>query len=102
MNFFVHTIMYTYYACTAYGLRPSRFMAMMVTTLQIVQMLGGLFVVSLVFKIKTMPDLPCQQSYGNLYLAFIVYTTFAALFVQFYIKAYFLNSKERCQHKKIE
>ncbi|VDK59816.1 unnamed protein product [Anisakis simplex] len=58
MNFFVHFIMYAYYACTAYGVRPSRSIAMSLTTLQIIQMIGGVTVTSLVYNIKTRTDLP--------------------------------------------
>uniref|UniRef100_A0A915AY29 Elongation of very long chain fatty acids protein n=1 Tax=Parascaris univalens TaxID=6257 RepID=A0A915AY29_PARUN len=100
MNFFVHAIMYSYYASTAYGFRPSRLIAMTLTTLQITQMLGGLTIVYLVYNIKTKTDLPCQQSMGNLLLSFIIYTTFAALFIQFYIKNYFISPKR--QQKKID
>ncbi|VDM45793.1 unnamed protein product, partial [Toxocara canis] len=100
MNYFVHSIMYTYYASTAYGFRPSRIMAMTLTTLQIVQMIGGLTIVYLVYNIKTKTDLPCQQSMGNLTLSFIIYITFAALFIQFYIKSYFISPKPR--HKKTD
>uniref|UniRef100_A0A0M3HHM7 Very-long-chain 3-oxoacyl-CoA synthase n=1 Tax=Ascaris lumbricoides TaxID=6252 RepID=A0A0M3HHM7_ASCLU len=49
--------MYSYYASTAWGFRPSRLIAMTLTTLQIVQMFGGLTIVYLVYNIKTKTDL---------------------------------------------
>ncbi|KHN74748.1 Putative fatty acid elongation protein 4 [Toxocara canis] len=68
MNYFVHGIMYAYYACASYGLHPSR----------------------------------CQQSMGNIYVGYLIYGSFALLFIKFYINAYFLRPKQRFKQKKIE
>ena len=43
VNFFVHAIMYTYYALRAAGVRVPRPIAMSITTVQIAQMVGGLW-----------------------------------------------------------
>ncbi|VDM26656.1 unnamed protein product [Toxocara canis] len=102
MNYFVHGIMYAYYACASYGLHPSRFIAMFVTTLQIVQMLGGITVNYLVHQIKLHETAPCQQSMGNIYVGYLIYGSFALLFIKFYINAYFLRPKQRFKQKKIE
>ncbi|KHN74736.1 Putative fatty acid elongation protein 4 [Toxocara canis] len=102
LNYFVHSVMYSYYASTAYGLRPSRTMAMLVTSLQILQMFVGVYIECLVFDYKARQNLPCQQSYGNITIGLIEFTSFAALFIHFYVKAYFLSPKERYQRKKID
>ncbi|VDD91954.1 unnamed protein product [Enterobius vermicularis] len=94
MNLFAHSIMYSYYACKAYGFKVPRFVAMMVTTVQTVQMLAGVFISYLVYRIKTETTLPCQQSMGNLYLAFFLYTTFAVLFIQFFAKTYMMKARK--------
>ncbi|VDK55234.1 unnamed protein product [Anisakis simplex] len=102
LNYFVHSVMYSYYACTAYGLRPSKKMAMLVTSLQIFQMFVGVAIECLVFDYKTRQKLPCQQSYGNITIGLIEYTSFAVLFIHFYVTAYYTKPKERFAHKKIE
>uniref|UniRef100_A0A915AZF4 Elongation of very long chain fatty acids protein n=1 Tax=Parascaris univalens TaxID=6257 RepID=A0A915AZF4_PARUN len=58
MNFFAHSLMYTYYAFTAAKLRPPRWISMGVTTVQIVQMLIGVTISAYVYKIKAKEHLP--------------------------------------------
>ncbi|KAK5979669.1 Elongation of very long chain fatty acids protein [Trichostrongylus colubriformis] len=94
MNYLAHSVMYTYYTFTAYGLRLPKWVSMSVTTIQTAQMLAGVAVSYIVYRIKTETDLPCQQSMVNLYLAFIIYVTFAVLFLQFFYKAYIAKSKK--------
>ncbi|XGW18467.1 hypothetical protein V3C99_002801 [Haemonchus contortus] len=92
MNYFAHSVMYTYYTFTAYGRRLPKWVSMCVTTIQTAQMLAGVAVSYIVYRIKTESNLPCQQSMVNLYLAFIIYVTFAVLFLQFFYKAYIAKS----------
>ncbi|VDK71094.1 unnamed protein product [Anisakis simplex] len=94
--------MYSYYACTSAGFKPSRLMAMLVTTLQIIQMFGGITVNYLVHQIKLHGTEPCQQSMGHVYLGYFVYGTFAVLFINFYLHAYFLQPKQKFVKKKAE
>uniref|UniRef100_A0A914S1L6 Elongation of very long chain fatty acids protein n=1 Tax=Parascaris equorum TaxID=6256 RepID=A0A914S1L6_PAREQ len=100
MNYFVHCIMYSYFAYTSYGWRPSRSMSMLVTTLQIAQMLIGITINSLVHQIKLYETAPCQQTMGHVYLGYFIYGSFAALFIHFYINAYYLSP--RSKHRKTE
>ncbi|KAI6185048.1 Elongation of very long chain fatty acids protein [Aphelenchoides bicaudatus] len=89
MNLVAHAIMYTYYAYTATGKRPYKWISMSVTTIQTTQMFLGVLVTCYVYYLKVFrPDIPCQQSMSNLYLAFFLYLTFAILFVQFFVNAY--------------
>ncbi|PZQ93036.1 MAG: hypothetical protein DI539_31920 [Flavobacterium psychrophilum] len=39
--------------------------------------------------------LRCQQSIPNLYLAFLIYITFAVLFVQFFVNTYLTEKKTK-------
>ncbi|TKR64076.1 hypothetical protein L596_024671 [Steinernema carpocapsae] len=96
MNYFAHSVMYTYYAITASGVKLPKWVSMSVTSIQLGQMLAGVFVTFVVYKIKADNSLTCQQSMGNLYLAFIIYVTFALLFIQFFVNNYFRKS-----HKKL-
>uniref|UniRef100_A0A915ALV0 Elongation of very long chain fatty acids protein n=1 Tax=Parascaris univalens TaxID=6257 RepID=A0A915ALV0_PARUN len=87
MNFFVHSIMYTYYSFTAYGIRPPRVLSMCITALQTSQMLVGVAISITVLNIK-LKDTLCQQSMDNLALCFAIYASFAVLFMRFFYDAY--------------
>ncbi|KAI6239065.1 Elongation of very long chain fatty acids protein [Aphelenchoides fujianensis] len=99
MNYFAHAFMYTYYAIKALEKRLPRYVSMTVTTIQTLQMFAGVAVSCYVAYIKLHTDIPCQQSKGNLVLAFIIYIAFAFLFCQFYYKAYL---RPRTTKKKVQ
>lgn len=97
INYFVHSLMYTYYAISAYGFRVPRIIAMSVTSLQTLQMFVGVLLSVSVASLKInsyLNDtiLVCQQSDSNLALCFFIYFTFAVLFIKFFKGAY-LNKK---------
>ncbi|RCN33896.1 GNS1/SUR4 family protein [Ancylostoma caninum] len=94
MNYFAHSVMYTYYTIVAYGIRLPRWISMCVTTIQTAQMLAGILVSYFVYRIKTETDLPCQQSMVNLYLAFVIYVSFAVLFSHFFYRAYIAKTRK--------
>jgi hypothetical protein len=100
MNYFVHSIMYTYYALSSMGIRLPRSISMIVTTLQTTQMLIGVgisvYIASL--KLSSGPELICQQSNENLLFSFAIYFTFAILFVRFFINAYLTHKKPDGKH----
>ncbi|CAB3403317.1 unnamed protein product [Caenorhabditis bovis] len=102
MNYFAHSLMYTYYTITAMGYRPTKWVSMGVTTVQTTQMLAGVGVTWMVYKVKTEYNLPCQQSMANLYLAFTIYVSFAILFIQFFINAYIVKSNKKKKPVKSE
>ncbi|CAJ0916800.1 unnamed protein product, partial [Mesorhabditis belari] len=100
MNLFAHALMYTYYATKTTKLQIPRWVAMVVTTVQTTQMLLGVLLSACVYWIKTNTDWRCQQSMGNLYLAFVIYVTFGVLFAQFFYKAYLRPRNQKT--KKLE
>lgn len=87
MNYTVHAFMYTYYALRAMRARLPRAAAMMVTVLQILQMVGGVFIGASVFRIKLMGR-ECQQTWNNLYFSFMIYFSYFLLFCNFFYCAY--------------
>ncbi|CAD5217369.1 unnamed protein product [Bursaphelenchus okinawaensis] len=97
MNYFAHAFMYSYYAYSALGKRLPMWVSMTVTTIQTIQMFLGVAVTSFVYYIKVYKNEPCQQSMANLYLAFLIYITFAVLFVEFYVNAYFKKGKKKAE-----
>ena len=85
MNYFVHSIMYTYYAIAAVRKPPS--WGKYVTVLQIAQMVGGLAMLGLiVFGAHYVPN--CEVQAYNVYAIGFIYLSYLILFVQFYINRY--------------
>ena len=85
MNYIVHSIMYFYYFLAAVTTPPK--WGKMVTVLQIVQMFGGIFVTAYHYTLlKSVPN--CDGSFSNLVAAFVMYTAYMLLFVQFFVQRY--------------
>jgi len=99
MNFLAHSCMYSYYTAKAASVRVPTWIQMTVTVIQTTQMLGGVATSIHVLRLKLQDKMPCQQSYGNLALAFVIYITFAILFVQFFVNTY-LRKKQKVDKKK--
>ncbi|KAI6183904.1 GNS1 SUR4 membrane protein domain containing protein [Aphelenchoides bicaudatus] len=95
MNYTVHTFMYTYYAVTASGIRLNRPIAMFVTTIQNLQMLGGVLIAFYVAKVRWVDREFCHMSSENLIFCFFVYLTFGILFCRFFINAYLRRTAEK-------
>ena len=98
MNYFVHSIMYAYYALRASGLyRPPIWISMVITSLQLLQMIVGVWVNVYVFVNMTLdPSWYCdgkiEKSYSYVYLAFVMYASYFILFAEFFYSSY-VNKK---------
>lgn len=94
MNFFVHSIMYSYYSCKAARWSVPRAIARYITLLQLAQMFAGLFVLIYTF---------VQQSKGNwcavhhyiVYAGLAIYASYAFLFLHFFYKRYMDRAKSK-------
>ncbi|PIO70161.1 GNS1/SUR4 family protein [Teladorsagia circumcincta] len=87
MNYGVHALMYTYYALRALRVRVPKQIAMVVTVLQISQMVMGIFIGIVVYRRKSSGE-SCQQTWENLGLCFTIYFTYFLLFCNFFYHAY--------------
>lgn len=87
MNYSVHAFMYTYYALRAMRVRLPKMAAMMVTILQIMQMVGGVFIGLNISRIK-LAGRECQQTWTNLYFSFTIYFSYFLLFCNFFYTTY--------------
>ena len=80
MNYTVHSVMYTYYTMKALRVRVPRALAMMITSLQMVQMVLGGLITCLVHHYK-LSGLSCATSYEqnrlSLLSAFVYFSLFA-------------------------
>ncbi|NXL91192.1 ELOV6 protein, partial [Alectura lathami] len=92
MNFSVHMFMYSYYSVRAAGFRVPRFIAMAITTLQILQMLIGLMVnILLIF---WMEDEVCPATWSNALFSTLMYLSYLVLFCNFFFKAYLTSTQK--------
>lgn len=92
MNFFVHSIMYGYYAIMASGFRVPRSMAQVVTLLQIAQMTFGLYTQG---QALWLSETNCEISWEIATFGFLMYFTFWALFIKFFIDKYLLVERRQ-------
>jgi len=88
MNYAVHALMYTYYGVRASRIRVPNVLAMLITTLQTLQMVVGCCINILAFYYKT-SDESCSVSRENLIWSFLMYTSYFYLFARFFYMSYF-------------
>nr|ATI22179.1 elongase 4 [Brachionus koreanus]QBO55908.1 elongation of very long chain fatty acid 3/6a [Brachionus koreanus] len=94
MNYFVHSIMYSYYACKALRIRVPLFVSKLITTSQLVQMIFGCYVNWVAYHTKkSSPNSECNISNDNIFYSFLMYLSYFALFFHFFFNAYILKRK---------
>uniref|UniRef100_A0A0K0EV48 Elongation of very long chain fatty acids protein n=1 Tax=Strongyloides venezuelensis TaxID=75913 RepID=A0A0K0EV48_STRVS len=99
MNYTVHAFMYSYYALRAAKVKVPKVAAMIITTLQILQMVGGVTIGIAVYRIKSSGG-ECQQTWENLYYSFGIYFSYFLLFCHFFYQAY-LSKNNRYDKKQV-
>jgi len=87
MNYMVHSLMYSYYACKALRWRVPRFISMVITTMQISQMFIGLLVNMWTLQQKQ-NGLPCLVSDDNIKASLVMYGSYFVLFCKFFYDSY--------------
>jgi len=92
MNFLAHSIMYSYYTLKSIGISIPGVISIAITSIQILQMLFGLYVHYMIVVFKRSGIL-CDCSYGVAVTGLSVYLLFLILFVNFFIKTY-LNKRQ--------
>jgi len=100
MNYTVHALMYSYYAVKALKIPVPKVLAMVITSLQLLQMVFGCGVNILAWYYKG-NGRTCAVSDNNLYWSFLMYTSYFILFARFFYLAYF-TPKVRPVSKKID
>ncbi|KAF3704086.1 Elongation of very long chain fatty acids protein 6 [Channa argus] len=90
MNFLVHSIMYSYFAARAAGVRVPRPFAMIITAFQILQMVIGLLIQGLVFLWLHEEDCPSQVD--NIFWGSLMYFSYLVLFASFFYNSYLRGS----------
>lgn len=99
VNYAVHAVMYTYYAFRSLKYRPPQWLKMLVTVLQLTQMVFGCALNIYVFYLKSGGH-PCDQSAENLYYSSAMYLSYFVLFSKFFYETYMAPTSDSA--KKLE
>jgi len=102
INYFIHAIMYSYYTITALRIiRIPKAISMIITSLQIIQMIVGVYATLKAYQNKLVYD-SCKISYGTIGLALLMYGSYFMLFFKFFFDKYVGGqSSKRVEKKKI-
>lgn len=87
MNYTVHAFMYSYYALRAIRYKMPKWAPMMITMLQITQMVVGVYIGLFTYRLK-LAGIECQHTWQNLYASFVIYFTYLLLFCNFFYQTY--------------
>ena len=105
MNYFVHSIMYFYYAVRASGTyRPPVWVNMFITSLQLLQMIVGVYVNMYIYLNMSSDsqwycDGRVETTYFYVYVAFAMYFSYFLLFAKFFYTTY-MNKPVHSHSKK--
>jgi elongation of very long chain fatty acids protein 6 len=91
MNYFVHSIMYGYFALKVFRFNISKSVSKMITILQISQMFIGWYISYRYIFVNIKHE--CLISMENLQFSMIMYFSYIILFSIFYFKTYHFNDK---------
>lgn len=93
MNFSIHAIMYSYYACRAMRYHIPKKVSIAITSLQLLQMVVGIFV-NLVAAYQLSFGGNCSVPKKNIYFSFLLYFTFFLLFAHYFRTNYLVKDKK--------
>ncbi|XP_018319498.1 elongation of very long chain fatty acids protein 6 [Agrilus planipennis] len=96
MNYCVHAVMYTYYALRAMGYHPPRQIAMVITSLQLLQMVVGCCV-NFWAQQLIQEGRECHVTNLNIKISLAMYFSYFVLFARFFYKSYFSGVKWKKQ-----
>lgn len=89
MNYCVHSVMYSYYALRAMGYKPPRFIAMVITSMQLTQMIVGCTINLWANDyLKAVNSTACHISPINIKLSIAMYFSYFILFARFFYITY--------------
>ena len=93
MNYSVHAVMYTYYALRGMGYRLPRAISVVITSIQVLQMVVGLLVNYMAWKTMT-SGRECMHSMLNMQVCVAMYFSYFILFVNYFYQTYLNSSKK--------
>lgn len=94
VNAFIHSLMYTYYALQAIGVKCPKSVSLTLTSLQIIQMVAGLSALFLHWNAERKGH-HCQTSSVIWLAGVVMYASYFLLFVRFFANAYLFKRETR-------
>ncbi|CAM4712632.1 hypothetical protein PO909_012314 [Leuciscus waleckii] len=98
INYTVHAFMYSYYTARAAGVRVPKPFAMLITLMQMLQMLAGLSVLMLVFSWKHHAH--CVSTMHNIIYGSAMYLSYLLLFSLFFYNSYLKRPADEKREKR--
>lgn len=98
MNYLVHSLMYSYYAFRALGIKVPKQMAMAITSSQILQMVIGAYVIWYAYQMKNQ-GYACNITDTSATFGLVMYLSYFILFAQFFYNAYFSSSSAKSKRE---
>ena len=100
MNYFVHSVMYSYYSLKAMQYKVPKSVAVMITMLRIMQMIMGSTIATAAYYYRESGHFECYMSQEDFSVCYFVYFSYLVLFVKFFYKSY-LSGKRTAKDEKI-
>lgn len=100
MNITVHAFMYTYYVFRALRFQIPKWVNILLTTMQILQMVIGVYINVSAYVLKWQGEY-CEISDENLNGSFVIYFTYLILFSNFFYRTYMMPTKSKASHKSV-
>lgn len=101
MNYCVHSIMYSYYALKAMRYAPPKWISMLITALQLSQMIIGCAINVWAYQYLENGQVDCHISRVNIKLSLMMYFSYFVLFARFFHKAYLGSSRSKTGKKML-
>nr|WPW53315.1 elongation of very long chain fatty acids protein 6-like D protein [Hemicentrotus pulcherrimus] len=101
MNVYIHSLMYFYYVVRILGVRVPKRLSMILTTIQIIQLIIGTYVQFYVAWIYFFGGRPCELDLFGVVVGSFGYGSVCLLFIDFFVKSYIMkgNRQERSSLK---
>ncbi|KAK7112176.1 very long chain fatty acid elongase 6-like [Littorina saxatilis] len=90
MNYVVHSLMYSYYALRALRISIPKWISIVITSSQLLQMIVGVCINIMIYQIKGRGEF-CQQTYENLNYSSLMYFSYFVLFAHFFYTTYIIE-----------
>ncbi|XP_043274094.1 elongation of very long chain fatty acids protein 6 [Venturia canescens] len=101
MNYCVHSIMYSYYALRAMRYSPPKSISMVITMLQLTQMIVGCAINVWAFQYLSHGQKECGISRVNIKFSLTMYFSYFVLFARFFYNAYISDSRGKWAKKSL-
>lgn len=92
INYFIHSWMYFYYTLKAMRFSLPRWFAILITTLQTLQMVWGCFITITTYNYIKNDQIDCHVKPHNAIIGLLIYCSYFILFSRFFKQAYLSNN----------